>query len=131
MPNHRAPIAIAGVLAAIALWRPFRVVAEGSSMVPVVMPGDCLVAVRGRRLRRGDVVVVEHPERPGFEMVKRLAGVPGDEIEGRRLAHGEHWVLGTTDASTDSRTFGPITARAIRGVVKLLYWPPERVRVFR
>jgi nickel-type superoxide dismutase maturation protease len=131
MPNHRASIAVAGVLAAVALWRPFRVAAEGTSMVPVVMPGDYLVGVRTRRLRPGDLVVVEHPRRPGFEMVKRLAGMPGDDVGGRRLAPGEHWVLGTGDASTDSRTFGPVSIRSIRGVVKVRYWPPERARVFR
>ena len=100
-------------------------------MVPLVEPGDFLVAIRPRRLRRGDLVVVEYPGRPGFEMVKRLTGLPGDEVDGRSLAAGEHWVLGNPEASTDSRSFGPVPAGSIRGVIKLRYWPPERVRVFR
>ncbi|MFN2590050.1 MAG: nickel-type superoxide dismutase maturation protease [Actinomycetota bacterium] len=113
-------------------WRPFRVAVEGRSMAPELAPGDYLVAVRPIRPRRGHLVVVEHPERPGFEMVKRLAGVPGDVVGGRRLGRDELWVIGdAASASTDSRSFGPVGRGAIRGVVRLRYWPPERLRVFR
>ena len=31
------------------------------------------------------------------------------------------------DGSTDSRHFGAIGRRAIRGVVRMRYWPPGRV----
>lgn len=101
-------------------------------MAPTLAAGDYLVAVRTPRLRRGDLVVVEHPDRPGFEMVKRLEGVPGDAVAGRRLGPDEHWVVGDdTSASTDSRAFGPVGAEALRGVVRVRYWPPGRFRVFR
>jgi nickel-type superoxide dismutase maturation protease len=117
---------------ALTVWwwrnhRPFRVAVEGSSMVPTLPPGDLLVAIAHGELRRGTLVVVEHPERPGYEMVKRLAGLPGDEVELRRLRDGEYWVTGDSPgASTDSRTFGPVTREAIRGVVRFRYWPPSR-----
>ena len=101
-------------------------------MSPVLLPGDYVIAVRPARLRRGDVVVVEHPDRKGYEMVKRLGGMPGDVAAGRTLGADEHWVTGDDpSASTDSRMFGPIGREAIRGVVRVRYWPPERIGLFR
>jgi mitochondrial inner membrane protease subunit 1 len=97
-------------------------------MAPTVLPGELLVAVSPRELRRGDVVLVEHPDRPGYEMVKRLTGLPEDVVEGRRLGPGECWILGDApDASTDSRAFGPVHREAIRGVVVFRYWPRARI----
>ena len=49
-------------------------------MVPELEPGDWLVVTRTSRLRPGDLVVVEHPERPGFELVKRLTTLPGGSV---------------------------------------------------
>jgi signal peptidase I len=96
-------------------------------MAPGLVPGDFLVATAGSVPRRGDVVVVEHPERPGFELVKRLAAVPGDPMQGHPLGPGEHWVVGDHgEGSTDSRAFGPVPEAAIRGVVRFRYWPPGR-----
>ena len=99
-------------------------------MIPALEPGDFLVGVRSRpgSIRRGAMVVVEHPTRPGFEMVKRLVGGPGDRVaDGRLLGEAEYWVLGDAPASSaDSRTFGPVEADAIRGVVVARYWPPRR-----
>src|SRR5207247_2770252 len=96
-----------------------------------VAPGDFLIAVRPLRLRRGSLVVIEHPARPGYEMVKRVVAVPGDEVEGRTLGPGEYWILGDhPDGSTDSRQLGPLAADSMRGVVQLRYWPPSRARLF-
>jgi signal peptidase I len=113
--------------------RPFRVAVEGESMAPGLRPGDWLVAVRPRRVLRGDVVVLEDPRTPGFELVKRVAGVPGDRVgdgsasAGAVLGPGDYWVLGDSPSrSTDSRAFGPVPRSAIRGVVRLRYWPPGR-----
>jgi type IV secretory pathway protease TraF len=92
-------------------------------MEPSLHEGEWAVAVR-RRVRVGDVVVVEHPERRGFELVKRVAGAPGDAVRGRRLAAGEWWVEGDrAEASTDSRAFGPVGRSSIRGSVVLVYAP--------
>jgi signal peptidase I len=108
-------------------WRPFRVAVEGASMSPTLEPGDWLVAVRTRSVREGGLVVVEHPSRPGYEMVKRVAAVPGDLVGDRTLGPGEYWVTGDNeDASTDSRSLGPIGRDRIRGRVVLRYWPVER-----
>jgi signal peptidase I len=129
---HALRFAIAaGVALAAGLWwrrrRPFRLAVEGDSMRPTLEPGDYLVAVRESRPGRGDLVVVEHPERPGFEMVKRVAGVPGDSVDGRVLFEHDYWILGDDPRhSTDSRELGPITVDRIRGVVRWRYWPLGR-----
>lgn len=98
-------------------------------MVPTLMPGDWALAVARRRFRRGDIVVVEHPGRPGYEMVKRITGVPNERIGDRTLADDELWVEGDReDASTDSRHFGPVRREQVKAKVVLVYWPKERRR---
>lgn len=109
-------------------WKPFRVEVSGPSMRPQLEPGDWAVAFAVSRFRRGDVVVVEHPRRPGMEMVKRVVAVPGDVApDGRVLDHDEFWVEGdSAEGSTDSRQFGPVRRGHLRAQVRLVYWPPER-----
>lgn len=114
-----------GVAWAYRRARPTRIVIEGDSMRPTLLPGDWALAVTPSCFDRGDVVVLEHPGRPGFEIVKRLAAIPGDEVAGRRLGADEWWVLGDdADRSTDSRRFGPVPGSALRSRVALIYWPP-------
>ena len=128
------PLALASVIAgALALMRtrPFRVEVGGTSMEPTLAPSDYLVATRSGRLRRGALVVIERPGQPGFELVKRIAGLPGDVIDGRVLELNQYWVVGeSTGRSTDSRAFGPVTQEDIKGIVRLRYWPPSRFRWF-
>jgi nickel-type superoxide dismutase maturation protease len=105
-------------------WRPFRVEVEGESMSPTLEPGDYLLAVRSAGARRGSLIVVEHPDRPGYEMVKRVGAMPGEWVADRILGPGEFWVVGDNEeGSTDSRTFGPVPRVAIYGRVVLRYWP--------
>jgi signal peptidase I len=122
----------AAALVGLVWWvrrRPFRSAVDGDSMVPALQPGEFLVAIRPRpgHVATGMIVVLEDPRRPGFELVKRVAGVPGDVVEGVPLGVGEYWVAGARpDRSTDSRTFGPVRAGQLRGVVWFRYWPPSR-----
>ena len=96
-------------------------------MVPTLMPGDWALAVTRRRYRRGDVVVVEHPGRPGYEMVKRVVKGPHEPVGERVLAEDEFWVVGDReDVSTDSRHFGPVRREQVKAKVLLVYWPKER-----
>jgi type IV secretory pathway protease TraF len=108
-------------------------------MEPTLADGDVVVALARRRPRTGDVVVVEHPGRAGFEMVKRVAGSPGEVVhllaDGSRLSEpvalraGEWFVVGDSPAaSTDSRSFGPLRAEHLHGVVILAIGPLRRVR---
>jgi signal peptidase I len=112
-------------------WKPFRVEIAGPSMSPTLLPGDWALATKPGRLRRRDVVVIEHPERPGFEMVKRIIGVPGDLApHGAILGPDEWWVQGDAPSeSTDSRHFGPVRTEHVKAVVRLIYWPRARRRV--
>ena len=77
-----------------------RFVVEDRSMEPTLQPGQGLIAIRSRKLRRNQLRVVEHPERPGFWIVKRL----GDRVDQTR------WMLLADNSSEgqDSRHFGPV-----------------------
>jgi nickel-type superoxide dismutase maturation protease len=135
-PYHRAsrPLAALSAVATVAAigmalvrWRPTRIEIQGASMVPTLMPGDWALAVARRRYRPGDVAVIEHPGRPGFEIVKRIIGGPGEHVGERVLGEDEFWVEGDReDASSDSRHFGPVRRDQVAAKVVLVYWPKER-----
>jgi nickel-type superoxide dismutase maturation protease len=104
------------------------VIVTGSSMLPTLAPGDFLVVRWSARVRPGDVVVVRLPDRRGAsrsdagrpEGVKRVVGA----------VDGGWWVEGdNAEASTDSRTFGPVEPDAVLGRVLLRYWPPPARRL--
>lgn len=98
-----------------------RVEVTGGSMRPTLEPGDRVLAVRARRARAGDLVVVRDPRDPrdlrnaGRLLVKRVAAVGphGVEVRGDNAA-----------ASTDSRVFGPVPAVWGRAVYR--YAPAAR-----
>src|SRR3990170_3084384 len=120
-----------GAVYAFLRWRPVRVEVRGTSMAPTLEPGDWVLAVAPGRLRRGEIGVVERPDRPGFEMVKRILAIPGDLApDGRVLLRDELWVEGDApEDSTDSRTFGPVRREHVKAEARLVYWPPERKRL--
>jgi type IV secretory pathway protease TraF len=140
-PYHRsrrplAALSAAATVAAIAValvrWQPSRIEIQGASMVPTLLPGDWALAVSGRRSHRGDVMVVEHPGRPGYEMVKRITALPGETVGERTLDGDEYWVEGDREeASSDSRHFGPVRREHLKARVVLVYWPKERRRRIR
>jgi nickel-type superoxide dismutase maturation protease len=94
-----------------------RVVVEGSSMTPTLLPGDRLLVIRARRLRPGDLVAVPDPRQPHRLLIKRVAATNGGFVELR----GDN-----RDASTDSRVFGPVPEHLVRGRVVRRYAPSER-----
>jgi len=102
-------------------------------MEPALRAGDWVIAARRpRRLRLGDVVIVEHPGRSGFDLVKRVAALPGDLLpDGTAVPRGALWLLGDNpDAgSVDSRRLGPVPAELVRARVLARYhpWPPRRI----
>ncbi len=120
----------AGVLAAVvAACQVVAYEIAERSMEPALRPGDWVLGWRRpRRLRRGEIVVIEHPMRPGFEMVKRIAAVAGEEVGDRTLDSGEIWVLGDNPeaGSVDSRSLGILRTRWVRARLLLRYqpWPP-------
>jgi mitochondrial inner membrane protease subunit 2 len=128
-----AAVVIAGIAAAYGFrrWRPSRIEVEGGSMRPTLEPGDWAIAFRARRLHRGDVVVVEHPDRVGFELIKRVTHLPGDVAPDGLGLVDRLWVEGDDpEGSSDSRSFGPLPMGLVRGRVWLVWWPPGRIRAF-
>lgn len=95
------------------------------SMSPTLQPGDWVLGMRAGRARRGDVVVFSHPLRPGFEMVKRVAAISGEDMGRVSLGPGEMWVLGDNPdgGSVDSRVLGPIRAEWLRARLFVRYHP--------
>jgi nickel-type superoxide dismutase maturation protease len=102
----------------VILRGPLRVaLVRGPSMVPTLRDGDrVLVRVPARRTAVGRVVLVELPDRP--LSVKRLVAVePGGLVR----------VEGDNEfGSTDSRTLGPLSRDAVKGLVLVRLWPRPR-----
>ena len=137
MLNRRTArtLAAAGVALLVAAGRSARYEIAERSMEPTLRPGDWVIALRStRRVRRGDVVIVEHPARPGFEMVKRVAALSGDRAPGAGVVipPGGVWLLGDNPAagSVDSVVLGSFPLDAVRARVVARYhpFPPRRVR---
>lgn len=75
-----------------------RFVVAENSMLPELAPGDGVVAVRSTRVRRGQIRCFEHPDRPGFWLIKRVGDVRNDRFE----AVSDNPAAG----AIDSRRFG-------------------------
>ena len=144
-------IQVLGLLA-IAYALLFHVsVVRGSSMTPGIVDGDRILVdhlsyVLGD-VRRGDVAVLRCPVDPNLDYIKRVIAVPGDRV---RIEGGVVWVNGAPVAepyvvapehffvlgdnrehSADSREFGQVPRKLLRGRVDLRVWPPERAGAVR
>jgi signal peptidase I len=121
------------------------------SMQPALDPGDFVLAIPAGDLSRGSIVIFDRPDVDGYELVKRVVGLPGERVgiengqvhidqrvlaerwadgptipDGQwRLGPGEVFVLGDNRAisSSDSRALGPILRESIRWRVIIRYWP--------
>lgn len=86
-------------------------------MEPTLVDGQGLVAIPSRAARVGQLRCVEHPGRPGFWLVKRVAEVHDD---------GTMSILSDNRDSTmaDSRSFGPVQ---VAGSYRVLLRVPSRL----
>ena len=110
--------------------------------------------------QRGDVIVFQPPTNSSTDFVKRVIGVPGDEVEILRggevyvngeltdyvdqqtdprrffeypivVPENEYFVLGDNRrASNDSRNWGYVHAQDIVGRAWFIYWPRAAFQVF-
>lgn len=107
--------------------------------------------------RRGEVIVFHFPRDPSKDFVKRVIGLPGEEVEilqGKvyineqaltepyldrldtsrvgptRLREKEYFVLGDNRrSSNDSRIWGPVSETYVVGKVWFVYWPFSKVQL--
>ena len=86
-------IAIVFVLRSF-LFEPFKI--PSGSMIPTLMVGDLILVnkftygvrlpvinkkiTEGNKPQRGDVMVFRYPPQPSLDYIKRVVGVPGDEV---------------------------------------------------
>lgn len=85
-------------------------------MQPALAPGDEVVATDSRAPLIGDVVVLEHPERRGFWLIKRMVRPPGPVPPGTAWVASDNRAVSTVDSSR----LGPIEVRRLRPVVERL-----------
>lgn len=86
----------------------------GESMEPFLKAGEVvfvdLRAYRRNRPKTGEVVILWHPHQKNLRIIKRIETVTRD---GRYVVQGDN-----PEASTDSRSFGPVALEAIIGRVE-------------
>lgn len=127
------------------------VVVEGNSMNPSLFPGDMLLVLKNPKQYTSNDVVLVKKKAVDRIWIKRIIGVPGDEImiteDGRVLCNGkeekegygitkpgnelrypiklekeEYFVMGDNrENSADSRTFGVIKRNELKGKAILLF----------
>ena len=144
--------------------RPFVVEAfyiPSESMVHTLEVGDRVLVnkfiYRFEEPERGDIVVFRSVEGGEEDLIKRVVGVPGDEISVRngalyvngerqtepyvnkeipdvntygpmKVPEGHVFAMGDNRAnSRDSRFFGPIPYENIEGEAFVIFWPPARL----
>ncbi|MBI1957376.1 MAG: signal peptidase I [Candidatus Niyogibacteria bacterium] len=113
--------------------QPFIV--SGASMVPTFESGNYLIIDEFtytfiREPQKGEVIVFRYPNDPSKFFIKRVVGLPGEEVivDGREwtLAADEYFVMGDNRLqSLDSRSFGALPRSNITGRALLRLWPPK------
>jgi signal peptidase I len=122
----------------------------------VGIPGDTIQVVGGRLLRNGEPAMpeayIQNVDGPARypEPAKRLAGESYQKIWSShsldrelqdmqrdyfgpiRVPDNSYFAMGDNrDKSCDSRYWGPVEARYIKGKAWFIYWPPSRIRLVR
>jgi len=134
---------------------------EGTSMQPHLVDQERIFVnrfiYRFTDIRRGDVVVFWYPRDRSKSFIKRVLGLPGDEVEIRRgtvyvnglrvrepyispefqdrrsfnkvaVPPGQYFVLGDhRNSSNDSRNWGFVAQDLIYGKAIFSYWPVNRL----
>ena len=89
------------------LGRRRAILVEGDSMLPNLKNGDGILIDPDAKIAAGDIVIAKHPFKKSVIILKRLAEI--DE-------NGNYFLVGDNPSeSTDSRTFGAVSAKHILG----------------
>lgn len=137
-----------------------RVRVENISMKPTLQPGELLLvnklAYRLGEPDHGDVVIFHYPGNPQEDYIKRIIGIPGDEIliqDGKVVVNGTEleepyisappayrgswkvpeeqiFVLGDNrNQSSDSHSWGFVPFENLVGKALVVYWPVDQIKV--
>jgi signal peptidase I len=132
-----------------------RIRVDGESMVPTLASGEYVIVSRlSYRIgapQRGDIIVFHFPRDPQEEYIKRVIGLPGDEVQVQNgqvyingslldesyihikmdysgtwtVPAGQLFVLGDNrNNSSDSHDWGTVPMDYVVGKAILVYWPP-------
>ncbi|KXK15402.1 MAG: signal peptidase I [Chloroflexi bacterium OLB14] len=132
-----------------------RVRVDGYSMRPTLEDGEFVLvnklSYRWSEVERGDIIVFDFPLNMDEELIKRVIGLPGDQIvvqDGQVFVNGQllnepyiadvpnysgEWlvadgtifVLGDNrNNSNDSKDWGLLPIENIVGKASVIYWPP-------
>ena len=89
------------------LGRRRAVLVEGDSMLPNLKNGDGVLINSDEKVAVGDIVLAKHPFKKSVNILKRISEI--DE-------NGNYFLVGDNPSeSTDSRTFGALSAKHILG----------------
>lgn len=136
-----------------------RVRVENISMKPTLQPGELLLvnklSYRLGEPHHGDVIVFHYPGNPSEDYIKRLIGLPGDDIRVEnglvyinnqpmnepyiaappayngdwKIPEDSYFVLGDNrNQSSDSHSWGFVPKDLIVGKALIIYWPLDQVK---
>ena len=139
-----------------------RVRVDGYSMRPTLDDGEFVLvnrmSYRFGAIERGDIIVFNYPANPDQELIKRVIGLPGDQvmINNGQVAVNDYilsepyiaaapqyngewsvpdnylFVLGDNrNNSSDSHAWGMLPIENIVGKAIVIYWPPKMWEVIR
>ena len=113
--------------------QPFIV--SGLSMAPSFADGEYLIidelSYLLREPKRDEVIVFHYPKDPSKFFIKRVVNLPGETVtidnQSYTLGADEYFVLGDNrPMSLDSRVWGPVQKKLIKGRVFLRLFPFNR-----
>jgi signal peptidase I len=94
---------------------PRRFLTADRSMEPTLVDGQGLIGVQWGRPAVGQLRTFEHPDRPGFWLVKRVTAVSGDSM----IVESDNLNVG----AVDSNHFGPVN---VAGSYRIVLRVPRR-----